>query len=759
MYIQRALLSCLLLLPVTACGGGGGGGGGIAPSGPIDPPPGLGTDAPGLTSAVALLADARVDFLLPATGFDAALFVAASPGAVFAGAPVLEGLTGSSGALTGLPTHTNVYVGLGLRPQVPDGGAYVPVGSVLRLHTGDPIYVDWSADPFIADGQTPGTAFADITTAALTAFADGGGRLFVREGTYAVTSIPILDDVDVYGGFDATFDLATRGQQTTQLVGGQSGVGMLVLAGGPTSSVIDGVHLDGESVGSFGIDVSDVGAEIRGCVIEHCAGRGIRLRNAIAQPTEDVLIVGTSSSLNEADGLSSSGAFRVTIEGSRFDANVQEGVDLDDLVALDGDVASLTVRGCGFFGNGAQGLDVDLAGPLGGGPGGGLFQVTIDDSDFELNGDEGLLIDQDHEALAGWRAEIQVRGVHTRGNRLAGIRIDADSDSSIIVHRVASVGNGSDGLWVSSETAPGLALVTSSAFVANRGAGLRASLGNRALAASHCVFAGNTGGGMVSTTVTSTAASCVAYLQSAPWTGTETAGELELVSPFPAPWANAPESIGFALSYTMAELTLEADLGAVAGMVAELANDAVARDVIAAGGTLLEVDPAPELFLTPGAVLIYGAGATVEEDWAPSPGSVLIGAGMTPAGGPAVDAGPFGATVGGQPGEFDSVEPALFRLAGTTPPVTSGLGASETLRLNFEGGTLDAASVVADSVRVFGAAGVVPALVSFDAGDVLITPPGGGWGTGPLLIEVHGLLAAADGRPLAAGTALHFTTP
>jgi hypothetical protein len=235
--------------------------------------------------------------------------------------------------------------------------------------------------------------------------------------------------------------------------------------------------------------------------------------------------------------------------------------------------------------------------------------------------------------------------------------------------------------------------------------------------------------------------------------------EIVLVDALLAPFANAPEAYALALAEAQGTLTLAADPGAFVGMSAELADDDVEREVVEAGGTLLAVEPPPETFLVPGAVFLFPAGAPVVEDWAPAAGSPLLGAGLAPPGGPAFDAGPFGAGAGGAPGSLLPTEPEPFRVAATTPPPTAGLGAAEDLRIAFAGGALDPATLAPGGVQVLGPAGEVAAAVLFDGADVVLVPPGGGWGPGPLLVLVHGVLGAADGRPLAASVALSFATP
>ena len=718
---------------------------------PVVPSSSLGTTAPGLTAAAASADTLRADYRLDAGRFEGALWIGSDPAALFAAPPAVAGLVGDHELVPGMPADSTLFVGLGLRDAAA-GGPYTPVGAVLRVRTRDPIYVDPSADPAVADGTTPATAFPDVLSGVLSAAAQGIGNVWLAAGDHPVGSIPLLDDVDLYGGFDADFDLATRGALASRLVG-SPGVALLDASFASDPGVVDGLVLDGQDVATFGVDVSDVDIELRDLVVERCSGRGIRVRNSPGRSPIRVQLTSVEARGNLGDGLSGDGALHLTLDGSRFDSNVQEGVDLDDLVAPEGGQASLTVRGCGFFGNGTQGLDADLNAPLAGGPTGGLLAVDIRDSVFELNGEEGLLLDQDHEAAPAWRSEIEVRGVRARANGEAGVLIDADAQSSVLVHGLLSAGNGGDGLWITSESAPGLALVSGFALVANRGAGLRTSQGNRSVAVAHGVFAGNLAGGLVSETVLASTASCVAYLQAQPWVGVDGVDSLVLDLPDPSPFAVAPRAFTFALSVFGSTLTLEADPGPAVGLTVELADDDTAREVLSGSGGTLEVEPAPELFLTPGSVALFDPASTVEEDWSPTPGSPLVGAGMAGPAGSAVDAGPLGLPGAVPPGVAAFPPADLFRPTSTAPAATPGLAATEPLRVSFGGGTLDPGSVSADTVRVLGPAGPVAVGLAVLADELVLTPAST-WGPGPLRVELTTGLGSLEGPGLLAGTAL-----
>ena len=181
------------------------------PGMPIDPATGPTSFVrlAGLTAAAAGLGTVRVHFTAPDADEELALFVSDDAGTVYAGAPVEAPLTGTSTTVGGLPDGMARFFGLGVR-AAGSGDPYLPVGVVLTATPGPVIYVDPTADPTVADGMTPATAFPNPVSAFLTAFVAGGGNLWLAEGDYAVAFIPQFAGVHAYGGFQPDFDLATR---------------------------------------------------------------------------------------------------------------------------------------------------------------------------------------------------------------------------------------------------------------------------------------------------------------------------------------------------------------------------------------------------------------------------------------------------------------------------------------------------------------------------------------------------------------------
>jgi len=744
----------LLVLALAACGGGGGvapggggsGGGGGGGGGTGDPPPGLAAPPflSGLSAAAAGASSARVEWTLPGTGFEAALFRASQPSLVYAGSPVAESLSGDGTVVLGLAGDSDHYFGLGLR--LSGASAWQPTGLILRARTADPVYVDAAASAQGADGASPASALPDLQAGLDLAAAQGGGNLWVRDGQYAGGPYTVSAGVHVLGGFGAGFVLAERdGTGTQTVLRGTAGQPIVVVEGGDPGVVLDGLKIRG---GSIGVDASDTPLDLRSVDVAGCSDRGIRARNASIVDSFDLALAGCTSSANGADGLSIQGPFDVYVDGSRFDSNVQEGLDLDDLVALAGETATLRVSGSRFFGNGQEGLDADLAAPVSAAGPGGRFALAISASRFEQNGAGGLLIDFDFELQPAWFADVVVSDCLARANALSGIRCDVDAPGDVLVHRTLCTANAGDGLWVSSESDAGLVVVSTSVFSGNLGAGLRASLGNRAVVAGHCVFAGNLEGGIKSTTVESSLSSGVAFLQPNPWPGTRRQASVRVDDPLAGLFVAAPEGYHEVVAHSGGQCTLAPGDSVAPGARIELADDGVERSALQMSGNQVSVSPDPQGFRAPGLLSVFAPAASVDEDYRLPPGSPAEGAGLTPPGGASIDAGAWGSPTAGEPGAAHEAAGAPFRLAATEPALSAGLGASQTLDLRFSA-ALDPAALTPGLVRAVDDSQVELAIgLSLNGSVLSVSPPPGGWGSTPVTLELHAGIRALDGRPL-----------
>lgn len=738
-------LSALL----AACGGGGGGGTGPTPPGPITPtqPPSTipSPAASGLVAAAAGVGAARLDLRLPGSGFEAALFQGGSQSTLYAGTPI-QTVAASPVLVTGLTDGVDTFFGLAIRRT--GQGQWTPVGSPLRTRPGAPIYVDAAANAAGADGTTPATAFPSLLDALLLAGSQNGRNVWVRDGDYGAGPYPLGSNVHLAGGFGAAFDLATRnvGGGATRLIGSTSQEIVSVQSGGGDGTV-DGFVVDGGGTVLKGVDVADSDVELRSLLVRNCADRGVKTLTTLPTPNRHIRIVGCTITGNASDGLSVAGAQDVVLDLSSFDANGQEGVDVDNLDAPDGGTVSLRATGCRFFGNSFEGLDIDLAA----GPGlpptaAGAFVVDVANCSFEVNGLDGLLVDQEHEFFPGFAATIAVRGCIARGNRLAGVHVDADANGTCRLEGLRCTANAGDGVLVTSETNAGEVVLATSWLAGNLGSGARLASGNKTLLASHCGFAGNQNGGLRSDSVACAATDSVFWRQASPLTNAIGGGNVTADGATQV-FYNAPNAFTTVAANAQGTLTVADASGFAVGASARAADATTRLVVTQSGGTTIVLDQAPAAFVAPGMLHGYPTSDVVDDLRLP-PGSAALAQGIAAPGETPLDAGPHGAPIGGEPGSVDPLAGAALHLLGATPPLATGVTAQEALVLTFDR-AIDPATVTADRVVVLTGGLTVPVNLSVNGATLTLAPTGTGWSGSPTL-QLRPGIAAADGSPLAA---------
>ncbi|MBK7877358.1 MAG: right-handed parallel beta-helix repeat-containing protein [Planctomycetes bacterium] len=713
----------------------------------------------GLVSAVAAPDRLRADWRVHSGGDPAGeygLFVGTSRSQLFDEVPVLLLPEQRHAQVLGLVANDDYYVGLAQRADA--GSPWVQSGPVLSVRTAPVLYVDPTA-PGTGDGTTPAAAFNDLTLAMLTAFVNGGGNIYVRQGDLTGISLPHFTAVHVYGGFSETFRLSDRDalEHPTRLVG-LAGLPIVDTQSGPSgSAILDGFELDGVGVATDGVSSSSEPVELRSVSIHDCQ-RGVKLRAQLAPSAVEAILVNVTARSNVLEGISVDGVYDLALDGCLLDSNGNEGLDLNHLVALDAASSSLVVRGSRFDRNGTEGLDCHLGAPAGAGTDGGSFDVRIQDCDFEANALDGVRIDIDYELFPQWNADIVVRGCRARANRGAGVHFDLDSQCSAYVHRLSSSANQGEGLLVTSETFPGQCTVSASAFHANVGAGARSSLGHFGLSLAHCVFAGNSGGGVASDVVPSITHSCVFDRQPLPHTGTSSVFDVVTPSGSLSPFDRAADEYVRIDAWAGSDVAVTPLPSTLVDTTAEVLDDEIERAPNAGTGAQVTLDPAPTALATPAVLALFRPSGTVVEDWRLPLTSVAARAGLSAPGGAEVDCGPFGAVETGLPGVETSPPSALYHLASTVPAWADGVTPSSDLELVFRGGVPEATTLTTSIVLFDAIGGVRPVTPSRVGEHVLVPAPSGGWQDGDVLALFPTLLAE-DGARLAATVVLPIRVP
>jgi hypothetical protein len=699
----------------------------------------------GLRSVVAGDGVVRVAFERPANGDSFALFVGTNAATLFAGAPVAVDPVGEAWTETGLVNGQRVRIGLATRSSALD--PWRPSGAIVSARPGAPIFVDPSASPVGADGTTPATAFPDLALALIVA-GGSSGNVWLRGGDFGALTLDIASGVAVHGGFAAGFDPDDRDPTANpSIVRGASGVPMVNVLPGGTDATLDGLVLDGDGLATIGVDSEDTPLELRSLVVRACSDRGIRVRGPLSGDPIEIVLTDVSSIGNGADGMSAVGAFDAVFSACQFSGNVQEGLEFDDLVADSGRAVGVTIDGCLFSGNGSEGVDIDLAAALAAVPPGGSFDVLVRESVFELNALSGLLVDLDYETVPQWSADIAIVGCSMRANRGAGALLDLDSTQRTFVHRSRFESNAQQGLYVTSESANGVAVVSSSLFAGNGGAGLDSALGNVVVLASHGVFTGNTLFGQRAAAVRATAASSLVWLQSSSTSnvasfGAATAASGELV--------RVPTAVVRATAAATGGVVVDQVSSVEIGDVVELGADGVARSVTGINGSSLVLDPVPDAFTPPLALAVFTAPGDVDEDHTPTPGAVHIGLGLGGA-----DPGPRGSPEGAEPGPGLPAGDPWLRPATVTPAPIGSLASQALVRVEFDR-ALAPSSANSSSVRVTNSVGApLSASIAVVSGALELTAPVGGW-PASVRVELDRGLEATDGSELASPLVLAF---
>ena len=750
---------------------------------PVDPPPGPTDFAPlaGLISAAAGPGTVHLSWREPrpsdSKSFELALFFSTDRDTVFDGAPIIEPLSGTELMLDSLADGQRLYFGLGLR-EVPGGTGgtqaiglgYRQTGQILTATPGPVVYVDPAADPMVADGLTPATAFPDPRFAILFAgFSPGAGKnVWLRAGTYEnVGFIAQGAGIHVYGGFDETFDLATRDATFGATVlnglpdGGAGQTLMIEMQALPQIPIIDpiaildGVTLAGNDVSFRGVEITSTAAEFRSVQFTGFRASGLRMQNS-DNIEYDVVVTECAFVANQGEGMDGRGAFDISIDGSVFLSNGFEGLDMNDWEAPAGESVQLRVVGSRFFGNGSEGMDIDLNVPLGIlDLSGGHFSIEVRGCSFERNHLDGLLLDMEYDLFPQWDAEIVVRECLMRANGMSGLQLDLDGPGSTMIHRVLAVGNGAGGIVIGSESVPGAAIVSSSVCVGNRGPGINAinpnvGVGRRNVVVTHCILAGNDGPGIASQNEPVVASSVLSHLQPVAGVMTEFRASHLSSSTSEEMFVNAAS--GYAWIDAVSEegvLTLSAPADFEPGTTLEVGDDGNALTAATVDLELVTTDPAPALVLPPD-LLSYFSGDEVVEDYRLVSGAPAEAVGLDGA-----DCGVFGAPIPGVPGFAEEIRTDLFHALLVRPTPASTFLSTDPIEIVFNE-LVAAGTVNATTVRVLDEAGT-PLAVTLDtqAERLVISPPPGGW-SGVFWVEVLGGVQSDGGLTNVAPLAMRY---
>lgn len=764
MTFLRILWTSLLIALMAACGAGGvSGSRPPKPPRPIPAPPAI-PGSPGILAVAAGDGIIRIDYTVPAAGFEGALFSGPTRSTVYANAPIVAPVTGTHVILTGQPNNVFQYFGFGLRAV--GETEWTQIGTIAESRPAlvsatapaqpEPrtYFVNPAADPNIANGRTPATAFPSLVDAMLVAFINNGGNVLVCDGTYTNGPFPLGPDVHVFGGFEPTFDFAQRNfAGNTRLEGSSSSI-LVDISTGSQTGILDNVVCDATNSLNLnvGVLVTDSNCQLRSvsCIGFGLRGIHIRLSTTTLPPYQSrrITAIASSSIENGLEGfLLSNVVADVALDRCVFSNNFAQGCDFNDLWSMDNNQSRLVMTGCVMSNNGSAGLAADFSVAPASTTAGGSFDVRIDGCVFERNAEEGVFLDQQYDGQIQWATQIRMRDCVARANALNGIRINADQPGNYLLNRLRCTANQGNGLVLNSKADPGELTVSSSWFAGNIGYGLLAGSsvatipGIKRVFASNCAFAGNVLGGMNCTLGEGSATNCVVLQQPSPFTNVFTR------SCFTAngasnPFFVAPNTFAVATSGSNGAFTLQSAASFSPAGSVELADDGVPLAITSLANTSLIVTPAPTVFIPPD--MLFGfAGTSVTEDLRLDPASAAVGTGMA-ATGTSADPGPFGSPAGGAPGLYNPLANNFGRMVETTPPVNSGVTPTTPVVITLDR-TLANAANLSNYVRCVTRTGTpIPANIAISGANLTVSPTGSGW-PAAFVLELNAGIPCADG--------------
>lgn len=587
--------------------------------------------------------------------------------------------------------------------------------------TPNPIrHVRSGADASGADGLTPETAFPTLAQAVATSISMQGVNLYVAEGLYP-ENLFLFPGMMVFGGFLEDYQLEQR-DPVKNLT--QFGIlfpnDLVSLRPGDLLNGIDGISLAGNDIAESCVFAEDCNSRITRCRMSGATTQGIDLRSDYLEGEKirvhiaDCVVTGCSG-----EGIRIQGIPEIRIDDCEIRDNLNEGIESQWIRAGTDYDARVEITRCVIKSNGDEGIDLDIASIDGPGPVsevGARIRVKIRHCSIEENRLEGIVIDLDNVESDRMDVRVRIDDNRIRGNQMAGIFLDGDSDAALRISRCQISANGTDGILVTGISTGPLPLVQHCNILGNGGAGL-ATHGLGSISAWHCWIEGNAGG--LSRTLRGSISIQDSLLSSggspidlAPLQYCLLEGE---ALPADAPdhlISGSIDVVGRPAGYSQATildggtLLLQQPPSQLENLSVEIADDGSLRDITSSSGPMITVDPPLIASSVAGSsdqvsVFFWPTGEIPFEDCTPLPGSLLIDAAdpaILDSDGTPHDLGPLGAN----PLQFVGPDPALADPPGQAQlrhisPAPSMPSISGTWSLSF---TRDLPAASESSIRI-----------------------------------------------------------
>ena len=388
------------------------------------------------------------------------------------------------------------------------------------------IYVRNDATPG-GNGMTPATAFRELAPAFGSTAVSGSANIWVASGTHTFNAFALIwPGRSLYGGFDSSFDVATRDPiaNETLIQPFQSAdpnqanftTPALRVANPPTGSPItsdpaDLVVIDGVSISSSpvliggvlefptptGISVDDVFTRISNCNFFNLSSKGLDLQSDFINGIQLVTTVrGCSIQAVGAEGIFIDAHTDVVIDNNVIQNTGTEGIEAQWIHASGDSSARIEVTRNVITNPGDEGIDLDFAeedilDPLD--SAGARIRAFLRNNRVEGAGLQGIQLDLDFQNSDQLDVRIRVEDNEVRTSALEGILIDGDARGSFRIARNDLSANGAAGIRLTGSLGGPYARLLNNRIIGNV-TGIEVA-GAITAEVRHQIIRGNRGGG------------------------------------------------------------------------------------------------------------------------------------------------------------------------------------------------------------------------------------------------------------------------
>lgn len=379
------------------------------------------------------------------------IYVAPSPGGQDFSAPDAETTPGATWhELDTLTNGTTLYVVV----RAVDLEGNEDPNEREWMATPNPVrYVNVASPGINPDGLTPGTAFNNLTQAAFAVQPLAGVNLYVAQGFYGL-NVLVFPGTSVYGGFSADFDLLSRDPEARVTeVTVNSAATIFDVQDTDLLSVIDGFVVSGNQVAATGVKAEEAFVRLTNLEIRDLVNQGIELAAGTIPGTRIAGLVARCTVRRcLGEGILIRGVCDLVLDNNLIVDSAFEGIESQFVLAVAGEESRLVLTRNRISGNGAEGIDLDVAEFSETDPTlsqGGEVRLILRNNEVFDNGLHGVQIDVDFEPEDGVDLRARVDDNLIRSNDGHGVLFDGDAQAFLRLSRNVISANSGHGVLLS----------------------------------------------------------------------------------------------------------------------------------------------------------------------------------------------------------------------------------------------------------------------------------------------------------------------